>query len=118
MTVLVDPVPSGAHHGWVRMGANLGVYRFDPKRIDHRDGAELMVGNLDAGDATLRDGSSTRQRRSTDADDSEDTSGGILNGLLHVLAKVAHLGPLSVWACSRSHIGCSVPQADGGDLSS
>ena len=56
--------------------------------------AELMMSNLDAGEA-LRDGSRTRWRRSTGAN-GEKAAGGILNHLLHALAEATHLGGLGV----------------------
>ena len=67
------------------------VPRFDrERRIDLGDRNELMMSDLDAREA-LGDRGSTRQRRTADADDREETAGGVLNGLLHVLAKVMHL---------------------------
>jgi hypothetical protein len=66
--------------------------------------AELMMSNLDAGEA-LRDGSRTRWRRSTDG---EEAAGGILNRLLHALAEVTHLGGLGIWTIGQSCIRRSV----------
>jgi hypothetical protein len=57
--------------------------------------AELMMSNLDAGEA-LGDRSRTRWRRSTGAN-GEEVAGGILNHLLHALAEVMHPGGLGVW---------------------
>ena len=68
--------------------------------------AELMMSDLDAGDA-LGDGSRTGWRRSTDAD-GEEAAGGILNRLLHVLAEVTHLGGLGVWTIGQSCVRRSV----------
>ena len=74
------------HHRDIRV-----VPRFDREsRVDYGDGNELMMSDLDAREA-IGDRGSTRQRRTTDADDSEETAGGVLNGLLHVLAEVMHL---------------------------
>jgi hypothetical protein len=56
--------------------------------------AELMMSNLDAGEA-LRDRSRTRWRRSTGAN-GEEAAGSILNHLLHALAEATHLGGLGV----------------------
>ena len=69
--------------------------------------AKLMMSNLDVGEA-LGDGSGTRWRRSTDADDGKAAAGGILNRLLHALAEVTHLGELGIWTISQSCIRCSV----------
>ena len=66
--------------------------------------AELMMSNLDAGEA-LGDGSRTGWRRSTDG---EEAAGGILNCLLHALAEVTHLGGLGVWTISQSCVRHSV----------
>ena len=79
--------------------------------------AELMMSNLDVGEA-LRDGSRTRWQRATDANDGEEVAGGILNRLLHVLAEVTHLGGLDVWAIGQSCVRRSVSQANSGNFSS
>ena len=58
---------------------------------------------MNAAQATPGNRSGIGQRRPTESDNSEQTCGGILDGLLHVLAKVAHPGGLGVqgdrWTC-------------------
>ena len=106
--VIVDLVHLMVHHGDVGTGPSVGIPRFDHEsRINYRDGDELMMNNLDAGEA-LGDGSRTGWRRSTDADDGEEAAGGILNRLLHVLAEVTHLGGLGVWTIGQSCVRRSV----------
>ena len=100
------------------MGSSLRVPRFDhERRIDYRDRNELMMSDLDVREA-LGDRSGTRQRRSTDANDGEETAGGILNGLLHVLAEVMHLCGLGVWADSRARIRRSMSHTNCGKFGS
>ena len=111
-TLLVDTV----HH--IGMGSGLGVPRFDHEsRVDYRDGNDPMMSDLDPREA-LGDRAGTRQRRSTDANDSEETAGGILNSLLHILAEVMHLCRLGVWADSWSHIRRSMSYTNGGKFGS
>ena len=114
LTLLVDLV----HHRAIRIGPSSRSPRLDHEsRIDYRDRNELMVGNLDAREA-LGDRGGTRQRRSADADDGEETAGGILNDFLHVLADVMHLCRLCVWADSRSRIRRSMSHTEGGKFGS
>jgi hypothetical protein len=107
MTVLV-------HNCNVWMGASLRIARFDHE--SSRDD-ELMMNNLDTGEA-LWDGNDIRLRRSTDANDGEEAAGSILDGLLHVLADVTHLGRLDVRANGRSSIRRSVSHTNGRKFSS
>src|SRR5260221_13769229 len=114
LTLLVDMV----HHRAIRMGSSLRAPRFDHEsRIDYRDRNELMMSELDAREA-IGDRGGTRQRRSADAGDGEETAGGILNDLLHVLADVMHLCRLCVWADSRSCIRRSMSHTNGGKFAS
>src|SRR5712672_743591 len=101
-TVLVELVHPMVIHCAIR----ILISRFDYKsRFNHRDGDEFMVRNLDAGKAAIRDGSRTRP---TDTDYRKKTSGGILNGLLHILAEVTHLGRFGVRVDRWSHIRCGM----------
>ena len=113
LTLLVDMV----HHRAIRMGSSLRPSCFDHKRrIDYRDRNKLMMSDLDARKA-LRDRSGTQQRRSTDANhDGKETAGGILNGLLHVLAEVMHLCRLSrgAAACRVCELGMSRKKGTAG----
>jgi hypothetical protein len=114
VTALLDLVVQGT---W----PTLRTPRFDHERgstVRGRD--ELMMGDLDASNASFGDRYGTRRRGPTNmnTDYSKEASGGILNGFLHILADVTDLGRLGFRANNRWGICCSVSKANGGYLSS
>ena len=112
LTVLVEIVHlMVVHHGAIVMKSIL------PRRIDHGDRYDFVIGDMNAAEAALGNGCGTGQRRHTDPDDSEKTCGGILDGLLHVLAEMSHLGRSGVRAEKWLRIRCSMSQTDCGDIS-
>ena len=84
--------------------------------MGHRDRDNLVKSKMNATQAALGNRSGIRQRRSTESDNSEQACGGILDGLLHVLAKVTHPGGLGVQADRRSCVRNCVSQANCRDI--
>jgi hypothetical protein len=101
------------HYSAVRLRPTLRISCFQRNsRMDHRDRDDLVISKMNAAQAALGNRSGIGQRRPTDSDNSEQTCGGILDGLLHVLAKVTHPGGLGVRADRRSYVRGSVSQAN------
>src|SRR5712691_11142987 len=67
-------------------------------RMDHRDRYDPVISKMNAAQAALGNRSGIGKRRPIESDNREQTCGGILDGLLHVLAKVTHPGGLGVRA--------------------
>lgn len=105
------------HHSTVGLRSTLRVSRVQRDgRIDHRDRDDLVISKMNAAWAILGNRRGIGQRRPTESDNSEETCGGILDSLLHVVAKVAHPRGLGVqadrWSCVH---GC-VSQANRRDI--
>jgi hypothetical protein len=114
-TTLVEVVDlMVAHYSAIGLGPALKISR--NSRMDHRDRDDLVISKMNAAQAALGNRSGIGQRRATDSDNSEQTCGGILDGLLHVLAKVTHPGGLGVQADRRSCVRGSVSQANCRDI--
>jgi hypothetical protein len=106
-----------AHYSAVGLRPTLRISRFQcDSRMDHRDRDDLVVSKMNAAQAALGNRSGIGQRRPTDSDNSEQTCGGTLDGLLHVLAKVTHPRGLSIWADRRTCVRGSVSQANCRDI--
>ena len=105
------------HHGTIELASLLGVPRSQYVGVvDHGDRDDLVIRDLDAGQTALGSTVGTRERRAADAYDGEQACGGILNGLLDVLAEMAHPRWLSVRADGRSRVRGSVPQTERRDI--
>ena len=112
LTVLVELVHlMVVHHGAIVMKSIL------PRRIDHRNRYDLVIGEMYAAEAALGNGCGTGQRRHTDSDNRENTCGSILDSLLHVLAEMSHLGWSGIRAEKWPRVRRSVSQANCGDIS-
>jgi len=85
-------------------------------RMDHRDRDDLVISKMNAAQAALGNRSGIGKRRPIESDNREQTCGGILDGLLHVLAKVTHPGGLGVRADRRVCVRGSVSQANCRDI--
>jgi hypothetical protein len=117
-TILVEVVDlMVAHYSAVGLRPTLRISSFQRNsRMDHRNRDDLVISKMNAAQAALGNRSGVGQRRPTDSDNSEQTCGGILNGLLHVLAKVTHPGGLGVRADRRSCVRGRVSQANCRDI--
>jgi hypothetical protein len=114
-TILVEVVDlMVAHYSAVGLRPTLRIS--SNCRMDHRDRDDLVISKMDTAQAALGNRSGIGQRRPTDSDNSEQTCGGIVDGLLHVLAKVTHPGGLGVRADRRSCVRGSVSQANCRDI--
>ena len=115
---LVDVVdPMVAHYSAIGLKLTLRISRFQRNsRMDHRDRDDLVISKMNATQAALGNRGGIGQRRSTDSDNSEQTCGGILDGLLHILAKVTHPGGLDGRADRRSCVRGSMSQANCRDI--
>jgi hypothetical protein len=93
-------------------------------RLDGRAESDLVRhgprgGDLDAGDAALGNGCSDGHRVLADSDQGKKAGSRTLDGLLHVLAEVAHL---RLWLTDGEIVGagacvhCCVSHADGGGV--
>ena len=105
-----------AHYSAIGLGPALRISRFQRSRMDHRDRDDLVISEMNAAQAALGNRAGIGQRWPTDSDDSEQTYGGILDGLLHVLAKVANPGGLGARADIRSCVRGRVSQANCRDI--
>lgn len=106
-----------AHYSAVGLRPTLRISRFQRNsRMDHRDRDDLVISKLNAAQAAPGNRSGIGQRRPTDSDNSEQTCGGIMDGLLHVLAKVTHPGRLGVQTDRRSRVRGSMSQANCRDI--
>ena len=91
----------------------LRISRFQRNsRMDHRDRDDLVIRKMNAAQAALGNRIGIGQRRTTDSNNCEQTCGGIMDGLLHVLAKVANPGGLGIRAERRSCVRGSVSQVN------
>jgi hypothetical protein len=117
-TVLVEVVdPVVARYSAVGLRPTLRISRFQRNsRMDHRDRDDLVISKMNAAQAALGNRSGIGQRRPTDSNNSEQTCGGIVDGVLHVLAKVTHPGGLGVRADRRTWVRGSVSQANWRDI--
>jgi hypothetical protein len=106
------------HHCAIWLKPTLRIPAFQSVgRIDHRNRDDFVISNMKAAEAAFRNGRGTGQGRHTDPDNGEQASGGILDGLLHVLAQMSHLCGLSARAERRTRIRRSMSQANCRDFS-
>jgi hypothetical protein len=107
---VVDPMV--AHHSAVGLRLTLRISRFQrSSRMDHRNRDDLVISKINATQGALGNRGGIGQRRPTESDDSEQTCGGILDGLLHILAKVTH--PWWVGRPDRQAVLCSRQRVPG-----
>ena len=106
-----------AHYSAVGLRPTLRISRFQRNsRMDHRDRDDLVISEMNTAQAALGNRSGIGQRRPTDSNNSEQTGGGIVDSVLHVLAKVTHPGGLGVRADRRSCVRGSVSQTNCRDI--
>jgi len=114
LTHLVHPV---VHHDDIRMDPTLGIYGFNRKtRFNGRSRDELMMSDIEPSAAAFGYGRGYGHRRPTNSNGGEEAGGRVLNDLLHVLTKMAHLGRLGVRPGGGSSIRSSVAQTEGRNI--
>jgi hypothetical protein len=116
---ILDPVRPMAHYGSIRMDPTLRIPSFDHKsRFYGRSLDELMMGDVDPSDAAVEYGRGDGQGGTTNPNGGEEAGGCALNGFLHVLTEMTHLGRLGILPNNGLRMRSSIAQADGGELGS
>lgn len=119
MIILMNPVRPMVHYGGIRMDPTLRIPSFDHKsRFDGSSRDELMMGDVDPSDTAFEYGRGDGQGGTINPNDGEEAGGCALNGLLHVLTEMTHLGRLGIPPNSGLRMRSSMAQADGGELGS